>query len=132
MAQRRGHPRGDGPLKLQAYCELKHVLVSSGGRDFHGVIDDQLQSLGARRTVAVSAHQYNLAPIVVGSSDYICTLPERFLLRFSDRRDSFELPFETQTFGLLAAWHPRSQADPAHIWLREQLSDIVRALDRGS
>jgi hypothetical protein len=40
--------------------------------------------------------------------------------------------FSMKTFSLLAAWHPRSQADPAHVWLRERLSDIVRALNRSS
>jgi DNA-binding transcriptional LysR family regulator len=128
MAQRRGHPRGTKPLTLSDYCRLKHVLVSSGGQDFHGFIDEKLRALGASRSVAVSVHQYNLAPMVVAGSDYVCTLPERFLSRFSDRLDSFELPFETQTFTLLAAWHPRSHADPAHVWLRQKLSEIVRAL----
>lgn len=132
MAQRRGHPRGNGPLSLIEYCRLKHVLVSSSGQSFHGFIDEKLKFLGASRTVAVSVHQYNLAPLVVAGSDYVCTLPERFLSRFSDRLDSFELPFVTETFSLLAAWHPRSQADPAHVWLRERLSDIVRALNRSS
>jgi DNA-binding transcriptional LysR family regulator len=132
MAQRCGHPRGEGPLSLSEYCGLKHVLVSSSGQNFHGFIDEQLQALGASRTVAVSVHQYNLAPMVVASSDHVCTLPERFLSRFADRLDSFELPFETPAFSLLAAWHPRSHADPAHVWLRDQLSEIVRALDRDS
>ncbi|MGY4290158.1 hypothetical protein ACVWXO_009424 [Bradyrhizobium sp. LM2.7] len=45
------------------------------------------------------------------------------------RRQSFDRPlFETQTFSLLAAWHSRSNAEPAHIGPREQLSDIVRSL----
>jgi DNA-binding transcriptional LysR family regulator len=131
MAQRRGHPRGDGPVSLPDYCALEHVLVSSSGPSFHGFIDEKLKALAMSRTVAVSVHQYNLAPMVVAGSDYVCTLPERFLSRFSDRLDSFELPFETQTFSLLAAWHPRSHADSAHVWLREQLAEIVRTLDRG-
>jgi hypothetical protein len=42
---------------------------------------------------------------------------------------SFNCPlFEAQIFSLLAAWHSRSDAEFAHIWLREQLSDIVRSL----
>jgi hypothetical protein len=42
------------------------------------------------------------------------------------RGQSFDRPpFEAQTFSLLAAWHSCSDADLAHIRLREQLSDIV-------
>jgi hypothetical protein len=40
--------------------------------------------------------------------------------------------FETQIFSLLAAWHSRSHAEFAHIWLPEQPSDIVRSLGRSS
>ena len=36
--------------------------------------------------------------------------------------------FEAQIFSLLAAWYSRNHAEFAHIWLREQLSDIVRSL----
>jgi DNA-binding transcriptional LysR family regulator len=132
MAQRRGHPRGSSPLSLVEYCGLKHVLVSYSGPDFHGAIDDQLKALGKDRTVAVSVHQYHLAPMVVAGSDYVCTLPERFLSHFAYHLDSFELPFEAPAFSLLAAWHPRSHADPAHIWLRDQLSEIARSLDRSA
>jgi hypothetical protein len=45
------------------------------------------------------------------------------------RGQRFDRPlFETQTFSLLAAWHSRSHAELAHIWPREQLSEIVRSL----
>ena len=29
-------------------------------------------------------------------------------------------------FTMSAAWHPRSQLDPANMWLRETLADIAR------
>src|SRR5258708_4041894 len=48
-------------------------------------------------------------------------------------RAKFDHPlFETQIFSLLAAWHSRSHAEFAHIWLPEQPSDIVRSLGRSS
>ncbi|MEH2478037.1 DNA-binding transcriptional LysR family regulator [Nitrobacteraceae bacterium AZCC 2146] len=122
MAQRKNHPRGPLPPTIDEYCAAEHVLVSSSGQSFHGFVDDRLKELGKNRKVVLSVHQYNLAPIVVAGSDYICTLPTRFLSHFVDRLDRFALPFETPSFSLLAAWHPRSQADPAHIWLRHQLS----------
>jgi hypothetical protein len=44
------------------------------------------------------------------------------------RAQSFDRPlFESQTFSLLAARHSRSRAELAHLWPREQLSDIVRS-----
>ncbi|WP_036840606.1 LysR family transcriptional regulator [Pleomorphomonas oryzae] len=121
MVQRKGHPRGTGPLDLQVYCALDHVLVSTSGGSFRGFIDEQLEPLGYRRNVALSVHQFILAPMVVEHTDFVSTLPERFARRFADRVDIFELPFAAQGFSLHAGWHPRSHADPAHRWLREQL-----------
>jgi DNA-binding transcriptional LysR family regulator len=54
-------------------------------------------------------------------TDYVATLPKRFLNRFSGQLDTFELPFKSRGFTVSASWHPRYQADPAHIWLREQV-----------
>lgn len=121
VVQRKGHPRGTAPLDLVAYCALDHVLVSVSGGSFHGFIDEQLEPLGFRRNVALSVHQFSLAPMVVEHTDFVSTLPERLVRRFADRLDIFELPFAAEGFSLFSAWHPRSHADPAHRWLREQL-----------
>ena len=49
------------------------------------------------------------------------------------RGQSFDRPlFEIQIFSLLAARHSRSDAELAHIWLREQLSDIARSPRRAT
>ncbi|PSJ52713.1 LysR family transcriptional regulator [Mesorhizobium soli] len=127
MIQRKGHPRGRAPLDLDAYCKLEHVLVSTSGGSFHGFIDEQLEKLGYRRSVALSVHQFVMAPMIVASTDFVSTLPRRFAARFADHRlDLFELPFSAQGFNLFAAWHPRAHADPALMWLRNQLIEIAR------
>lgn len=124
MAQRKGHPRGTAPLDLDAYCGLKHVLVSTSGGSLRGFIDEQLEALGRRRSVVLSVHQFVLAPMVLEHTDYVATLPERFARRFADRLDVLELPFNAEGFSLFAGWHPRSHADPAHVWLRRELIAI--------
>src|SRR5262249_32205773 len=63
MAQRKGHPRGRKPLDLKTYCNLSHVLVSTGGGSFRGDIDEQLEKIGRRRRVVLSIHQFILAPM---------------------------------------------------------------------
>lgn len=125
MAQRKGHPRGKRPLDLKTYCSLSHVLVSTSGGSFRGDIDEQLESIGRRRRVVLSVHQFILAPMFLRITDYVATLPARFVDRFADEVDTFELPFKARGFTLSAAWHPRNQTDPAHIWLRKQLGMIA-------
>jgi DNA-binding transcriptional LysR family regulator len=124
MAQRKGHPRGKKRLDLKTYCGLSHVLVSTSGGSFRGDIDEQLERIGRRRKVVLSIHQFILAPMFLRITDYVATLPARFLDRFADELDTFELPFKARGFTLSAAWHPRNQADPGHIWLRKQVSAV--------
>ncbi|CAM2156848.1 LysR family transcriptional regulator [Pararobbsia alpina] len=127
MAQRKGHPRGLTPPDLDSYCALRHVIVSGDGGHFHGFMDDHLRERGLTREVSISVQQYHLVPLVLEATDLVCTLPERFLRRFADKLDLLPLPIEVQGFELAAAWHPRMQADPAHQWLREQLTAIAGA-----
>lgn len=120
-AQRIGHPRGRYPLDLDAFCALDHLLISADGGGFHGLVDSALASLGRARRVAVSIQRYALAPALLSSSDCVCTMPRRFFSRHAGELDLFRPPLELPTMQMLALWHPRSQGDQGHAWLREQL-----------
>lgn len=126
MAQRKGHPRGTGPLDLASYCALRHVLVSISGGNFHGFMDEHLERLGVHRTVAVSVQQFGLAAAILQVTDYVCTLPARLVQRHADTLDAFELPFAAQGFSLYLGWHPRYHADPANCWMRDVILRCVR------
>ncbi|HEU4410659.1 MAG TPA: LysR family transcriptional regulator [Polyangiaceae bacterium] len=121
LAQRKGHPRGATPPDLDEYCRLRHVLVSTSGGSFHGLMDEQLERLGRRCTVALSVQQFTLVPEILRTTDYVSTLPSRLIARFAHTLDAFELPFESEGFALLMAWHPRTHDDPAGRWLRKLL-----------
>lgn len=121
-AQRLGHPRGRGPIDLDAFCAHDHLMISADGGRFSGVID---VALGRQRRVAVSIHSYALAPLILANSNCLCTLPSRFLKRFARQLDFVPPPLELAPFPLMALWHPRHQAESAHAWLREQLFEAA-------
>jgi DNA-binding transcriptional LysR family regulator len=119
MAQRKGHPRGRGAVDLETYCHrLEHLLVSTSGGSFEGVMDEYLKELGLRRDVVLSIQQFTLAPAILRATDYVATLPSRLVARHADTLDAFDLPFATDSFILHLAWHPRDHSDPAHAWMR--------------
>ena len=118
-AQRRGHPRGNGRLSLNEFCALDHLLISNSGGHFSGMIDTALAELGRARRVSVSIQSYALAPLILGSTDLICTLPRRFLQRFGHVLDLVESPLELAPFEMNMFWHSRMSADAAHTWLRK-------------
>lgn len=120
-AQRKGHPRGCKALDLEAFCVAEHLLVSADGSGFFGHIDAALAETGRTRRVALSIQNYAVAPIIIASSDYLCTLPSRFLRQFEDSLDLFDPPLALASAEIDAYWHPRFQDDLPHRWLREQL-----------
>ena len=129
-AQRSGHPRGTGPLTLDEFCALDHLLISTSGGRFSGTVDEALAALGRRRRVMASIQSYALAPLILAGTNCICTLPRRFLARFSESLDLLAPPLPLATFALNAFWHPRMRDDPGHIWLREQVFRAAGSRDR--
>jgi DNA-binding transcriptional LysR family regulator len=125
MVQRKGHPRGTAPLALDAYCGLRHVLVSTSGGSLHGFMDEHLQALGRSRNVVLSVQSFALVPGLLCQSDHVATVPSRLAALHAGVLDSFALPFECRGFSLHAAWHPRFHADPALAWLREQVIRVA-------
>jgi len=128
VAQRKGHPRGTKPLDLDTYCGLSHILVSNSGLgSFRGHIDEQLEKLDRRRNVVYSVQQFILVPMLLQTTNCVAALPSRLLELFTGELDTFALPFVPWGFTVTAAWHPRFDADPAHIWLRDQISAVAGA-----
>lgn len=125
-AQRKGHPRGSASFDLDAFCEQDHLLISTDGAGFAGVVDVGLAALGRRRRVAASIQSYALAPFIVQATDLICTLPRRLLSRFENSLELYEPPLEIEAFALSMIWHPRNQDDAGHLWLRGQLEAVAR------
>lgn len=50
-AQRRGHPRGTGPLTMDEFCAVDHLLISAEGAEFKGMVDDALGKLANAASV---------------------------------------------------------------------------------
>ncbi|HEV2675986.1 MAG TPA: LysR family transcriptional regulator [Aliidongia sp.] len=125
LAQRKDHPRGKSPPGLDEYVKLEHILVSGEGGGFHGFVDDILQARGLTRRVVMSVPYYGIVPLLLQSTDLVCTLPGRFLERYAADLDALPLPFDTRRFALHATWHPRFDSDPGHVWLRRQLADCM-------
>jgi DNA-binding transcriptional LysR family regulator len=125
MAQRRDHPRGSKRPSLEEYIKLDHVIVSGDGGGFHGFVDDILAESQLTRRVALSVQHYSVVPLLLKSTDFVCTLPRQFLGCYADELLAMPLPFDTKPFTLHATWHARFEGDPAHRWLREQIQNCA-------
>ena len=105
-------------MDLDTFCQYPHVVASELGASFSDSIDEQLSAKGLSRRVVASLQRYAVLPRVVEKSDCLCTLPKSFLDRYGDSLDQFQPPIELEPAKFCAYWHPRSQEDSAHTWLR--------------
>jgi DNA-binding transcriptional LysR family regulator len=120
MLQRTGHPRGNHFLTLDEYCSLGHLIVSSSGR-MEGLMDVRLRELGRRRDVLVSSPYGDTIGPLLNTTDLVCTLPQSMAEALGDGIEAFDLPFSQPDMSLAMAWHSRSDKQPAHRWLRDEL-----------
>jgi len=106
-------------LSLQSFVTLRHVLISPRGKG-PSVVDEALAELGLQRRVARSVPYFLSALDLVSKSDCITTVPER-LARLHARRFGLRVlqpPLELPTHDTSQIWHPQSDSDPAHRWIR--------------
>jgi len=114
-----------GKVDLATYLRFPHAMVSGEGGNFSSAVDQALAQLGVQREVAISVQNYAVLPTILMSCDCFCTLPKRFLTRFGTHLALHPLPFALPEFSLSAFWHPRSNHDPGHVWLRQQLFSTI-------
>lgn len=128
VIQRKGHPRGMAPFTLDTFCEVEHALISPEGGGFFGATDRVLAEYGRTRRIACSVPSFLLAPALVAGSDLVALIPARLAALYDGLVDRFDPPFSSPDFAVDVLWHPRRQADPAHIWLRSRVAQIAATL----
>jgi len=131
---RSGHPlQQDGPVTSECYVAFGHVVASRRGRE-HGPVDVALAAIGLSRTVVAMMPSFSAALAVARTSDLVALLPASFInLPWARPNAStagvhaFELPVKTEGITVSQMWHPRSEVDPAHRWLRQLMLRVCRS-----
>ena len=125
VVARRGHPAVHGVLDLDLFCALDHVVVSKLGGGFAGPTDAALETIGHRRTVALSTSGFLIVPEIVSRSDMIAVIPRGIADGWSDRVQVLEPPLHIPGFAIASIWHERTTDHPAQSWLRDRLAALV-------
>lgn len=130
---RRDHPLTDGPLTLERFADARHALIAPRGGP-GGPVDNALERVGLRRRVVLSVPHFLAVPYVIASSDLVITLPERVARCFAESLPVVivEPPLQLPGFTVSMVWHERRDRDPAHIWLRVQMTECAPGLDLSS
>ena len=123
---REGHPLTLAPtLTLADFAAASHVRVIAAGTG-HGRVDEALERQGLQRRILLTVPHYVALGDVLGHSDLIATVPERFAQRVlvPFRLVTRSLPVAVEGSAIHQFWHGRLHKDPGHGWLRQRIASL--------
>lgn len=122
---REAHPlAAAASLSFSDFADASHVRVVAAGTG-HGRIDaaisETLERQGVQRRIRLTVPNYVALGDVLGHSDLIATVPERFAQRVTGpfALTTRALPLAVDGSAIHQFWHARLHKDPGHQWLRE-------------
>lgn len=117
-----------GPLTLERYLALPHILVSPGG-DLRDIVDQLLEREGRSRRVIAAVPLFFPALAAVRGSRAVATIPRRIADSYAEAFDLWvaEPPVAIRRFTIAAVRHRRNQTSPLHLWLTTLLAEIAAA-----
>jgi DNA-binding transcriptional LysR family regulator len=128
---RHGHPLQHGArITAEQFAQGRHIAVSRRGV-VGGPVDEALAPLGWQRNVVAITGGFVTALALARGTDLIACVPERHTQSLRGDLHSFALPFPVPEFSVSLFWHPRLQADPAHMWLRREVLETCGEQDDG-
>ena len=123
---RQDHPlAGAAELSLADFAAANHVRVVAAGTG-HGRVDEALERQGLQRRIRLTVPHYVALGDVLGHSDLLATVPERFAQRVTRPfgLTTRPLPLSVDGSAIHQFWHARLHKDPGHHWLRGQVSQL--------
>jgi DNA-binding transcriptional LysR family regulator len=125
-----GGPRADlgERVSRRAFAAMPYLVYRQGGAT--SFADLEMDARGIERNVALTVGSFVLVPHLLAGSAMVTMLQERLLgaIGAGHGLQVARPPVALDPILERAYWHPRSEADPAHRWLRERLVAAAAAL----
>ncbi len=134
---RKNHPILQENITLESYTAYPHALITITGSPILSIkespkshIDLKLEELGVKRRVMLKLPNFLSAPLIIGQTDLILTLPHRIALLFTDFANIslFYPPIDLEEYQYMQIWHKRSDNSPFQIWLRNLISEQTQQI----
>jgi len=104
-------------VTAEHYTQYSHISVSRRGL-ISGPIDVALAEQKLTRKIGAVAPSFPAALAIASRTQLIANVPERQTTFLRKGMHSFDLPFLTEPVTVSMMWHPRSEKDLSHRWLR--------------
>lgn len=113
-------------ITLKQLTQMPHVFHSPLGTS-EASLDKFLQSQGLSRTISVNSQSYMSAAAIVSQSDHLLVLPRKVAELLAEHwpLKSLPLPEDVPDYHLNCVWHPVHAQQPALVWLKELMKELV-------
>jgi LysR family transcriptional regulator, nod-box dependent transcriptional activator len=120
-------------MSVEQYLSAGHISVRVAE---DGVNYDErvLQGMNHQRRIEVITPSFDLAPQLVVGTDRIATVATRLAIKYATVLPIrlVPLPIEIPPMVEMLQWHRVHDRDPAHVWLRAQLREVVGTLEKAT
>ena len=132
-AMHAGHPLADEDLTIETFASTPQIMILQPG-DPSRQIDGILAEHGLRRRIAFTVPYYLSVPFLLAGTGLLAVIPSKLVQRFgkSEKIIAKPMPFAELAVPVMMFWTRAAGDEPANIWLRSVIADIVRdhQLDR--
>lgn len=122
VVARRGHPKIQGPVTRDQFCQARHIVLSEKA-PMRNYVESVLLSKGIRRVIACEITNGAQIPALVAETDLIAILPDIYAHRAAQHFNLqvLSLPFEFPSQRLQIATLSDRVSDAGIAWLCQQL-----------
>ena len=115
------HPEVDGEITLDLLSHLPYLAYTHV--QFPSSADTQLDAAGVERRPEVSTGSFVVSPLMQRGTRLVALHLERLARALQQAAELriLEPPLPLKPITEMMFWHPRSEDDPAHRWLREEV-----------
>lgn len=122
---RKEHPLLSEKVTQDSLLNYKHISINSKDTG-HSIIEKHLQNNHIDRVVASRLTHFIAVPYIIGTSDFVATVPEKLADMIGTHFDVITLdhPLKLPEIQINIFWHARSHEDSANTWLRRLIFDL--------
>ena len=128
VVARHAHPALASPMGLDAFCAAPHAVLGQTRSVLDDTVDQALARKGRERHVQAAVATFSQMVELMCASEQIAVFPRRVAQRYASQLGSAPLPVELPDYRLYVCWAERSNADPAVLWLKDEILRHAYAL----
>ena len=123
---REGHVLAAEPFTLEKFLQVNHLVITTTSEPIDSIIDKTLQTMDMNRNIVLATPNIFSALSIVAQTDLIASVPKSLAEAYKTtfKLSIRPLPFVVPPVVLSLIWHQRFNKDPAHLWLRELISNL--------